>query len=152
MNFKQNNILSERRPRRDFLSYLLGFGFIGWLGAVIYPIFQYLKPPQVVEQFDVSNIKIGKVEEVANNSSKMFKVGNKPGILIRTQEGEFRAFSAVCTHLDCTVQFKKEENVIWCACHNGKYDLNGKNISGPPPAPLARYNVMIQKDEIFVSK
>ena len=119
--------------------------------AVLYTIFLYLKPPKA-QEVDVSNLKIAKTTEIENGSSKMFKIGNKPGILIRTNEGEFKAFSAVCTHLDCTVQYKKDENLIWCACHNGRYDLNGKNISGPPPAPLTPYNITVQKDEIFVSK
>ena len=121
------------------------------LSAVLNPIFLYLKPPKA-QEVDVSNLKIAKTTEIENGSSKMFKIGNKPGILIRTNEGEFKAFSAVCTHLDCTVQYKKDENLIWCACHNGRYDLNGKNISGPPPAPLTPYNITVQKDEIFVSK
>jgi Rieske Fe-S protein len=82
----------------------------------------------------------------------MFKIGSKPGILIRTADGEFKAFGATCTHLDCTVQYKTDEKLIWCACHNGKYDINGKNISGPPPAPLTPLNIVIQKDEVFVSK
>jgi Rieske Fe-S protein len=82
----------------------------------------------------------------------MFKIGNKPGILIKTNEGELKALGATCTHLDCTVQYSKDENLIWCACHNGKYDLNGKNISGPPPKPLTQYNVVVQNDEIFVQK
>lgn len=142
---------SEKQSRRDFLNYLLGFGFIGWVGAILYPLYSYLKPPESPE-VDVSNIKIGKVTDIENNSSVMFKIGNKPGILIRDKNGEFKAFSATCTHLDCTVQFKKDEDLIWCACHNGKYDLNGKNISGPPPAPLTPFNIVIQKDEIFVSK
>ncbi len=142
---------SEKHSRRDFLNYLLGFGFLGWLAAVLYPLYSYLKPPAAPE-VDVSNIKVGKVADIENNSSVMFKVGNKPGILIRTSSGEFKAFSATCTHLDCTVQFKKDEGLIWCACHNGRYDLNGKNISGPPPAPLTPFNIVIQKDEIFVSK
>ena len=142
---------SEKQSRRDFLNYLLGFGFLGWVGAILYPLYSYLKPPEAPE-VDVSNIKIGKVTDIQNNSSVMFKVGNKPGILIRDKNGEFKAFSATCTHLDCTVQFKKDEDLIWCACHNGKYDLNGKNISGPPPAPLTPFNVTVQKEEIFVSK
>ncbi|HEY3251705.1 MAG TPA: Rieske (2Fe-2S) protein, partial [Ignavibacteria bacterium] len=101
---------------------------------------------------DVSNIKIGKASEIENNSSLMFKNGNKPGILIKTKDGELKAFSATCTHLDCTVQYKKDEGLIWCACHNGRYDLNGTNISGPPPKPLTPFNVIVQNDEIFVVK
>jgi cytochrome b6-f complex iron-sulfur subunit len=146
-----NSIYSEKQSRRDFLNYILGFGFLGWLLAVLYPIYSYLKPPKAPE-VDVSNLKLGKVEDFAKNSGKIFKMGNQPGLLIRLTDGKFRAFSAVCTHLSCTVQYKPDEKIIWCACHNGKYDLNGKNISGPPPAPLTPYNVSVKNDEVFVSK
>jgi Rieske Fe-S protein len=143
--------LSEKHSRRDFLNYVISAGFLGWIGAVLYPLYSYLIPPKSPD-VDVSNVSIGKASEMENSSSKMFKIGNKPGILIKTKEGDLKAFSATCTHLDCTVQFKKDENIIWCACHNGKYDLNGTNISGPPPKPLTPFNVVVQKDEIFVQK
>jgi len=142
---------TEKTSRRDFLNYVLGIGFFGWIGAILYPMYSYLVPPKSPE-VDTSNISIGKASEIENNSSKMFKIGNKPGILIKTKEGELKAFSATCTHLDCTVQFNKDENLIWCACHNGKYDLNGTNISGPPPKPLTPFKISVQKDEIFVQK
>ncbi len=140
-----------KKSRRDFLNYILSIGFFGWIGAILYPLYSYLVPPKSPD-VDTSNISIGKASEMENNSSKMFKLGNKPGILIKTKEGELKAFSATCTHLDCTVQFNKDENLIWCACHNGKYDLNGTNISGPPPKPLTPFNIVVQKDEIFVQK
>jgi cytochrome b6-f complex iron-sulfur subunit len=41
---------------------------------------------------------------------------------------------------------------IWCACHNGVYDLSGKNVSGPPPRPLEAYDVHVRGDEIYVSR
>ncbi len=147
----KNHLTKDKSSRRDFLNYILGIGFVGWIAAVIYPISMYLKPPKAPE-VDVQNLKIGKVNELENNSSKMFKMGGKPAILLKTKKGEFRAFYATCTHLDCTVQFKSDDEIIWCACHNGKYDLFGKNISGPPPRPLGKINVTIQKDEIYVSK
>jgi cytochrome b6-f complex iron-sulfur subunit len=147
----ENSIYSEKQTRRDFLNYILGFGFLGWLIAVLYPIYSYLKPPKAPE-VDVSNLKLGKVEDFPKDSGKIFKMGNQPGLLIRLPDGKFRAFDAVCTHLSCTVQYKPDEKIIWCACHNGKYDLNGKNISGPPPAPLTPYKVSIKSDEVFVSK
>jgi len=146
-----NSIYSEKQSRRDFLNYVLGFGFLGWLLAVLYPIYSYLKPPKAPE-VDVSNLKLGKVEDFPKDSGKIFKMGSQPGLLIRLPDGKFRAFNAVCTHLSCTVQYKPDEKIIWCACHNGKYDLNGKNISGPPPAPLTPYNVSVKNDEVFVSK
>ncbi|HEY5125039.1 MAG TPA: Rieske (2Fe-2S) protein [Ignavibacteria bacterium] len=146
----ENLNLEKKQSRRDFLNYVLGIGIFGWLAATIYPLYLYLKPPKAPE-VDVKNVKLGNVNEIEKNSSKMFKFGNKPGILVRTAEGDFRAFNATCTHLDCTVQYKKEEGLIWCACHNGRYDLNGKNVSGPPPRPLTPISITIQKDEIFVS-
>lgn len=143
-------IFPEKQSRRDFLNYILGIGIAGLAGAFLYPIFQYLKPPKAPE-VDVKNIDLGKADDIPNNSSKMFKVGNKPGILIKTESGELKAFNATCTHLECTVQYKPDEKLIWCACHNGRYDLNGKNVSGPPPRPLTQYNVINQKGEIFIS-
>lgn len=144
-------LFHEKYKRRDFLNYILSIGFLGWIGAILYPLYSYLIPPKSPD-VDVSNVSIGKASEIEANSSKMFKLGNKPGILIKTKEGELKAFSATCTHLDCTVQYSKDENLIWCACHNGRYDLNGINISGPPPKPLTRFDIVVQKDEIFVKK
>jgi Rieske Fe-S protein len=90
--------------------------------------------------------------DVKVNTGEIFKFGNRPAILIRTPAGELRAFSAVCTHLACIVQFRPDVRHIWCACHNGHFDLNGKNIAGPPPRPLEQYVVKVRGDQIVVSK
>ena len=72
---------------------------------------------------------------------------------MKTPGGELHAFTAICTHLACTVQYREEKQDIWCACHNGIYDLNGKNVSGPPPRPLDPYKVQVAADgKILVSK
>jgi Rieske Fe-S protein len=43
------------------------------------------------------------------------------------------------------------ESVIWCACHNARFDLDGRVISGPPPRPLASYAIHEDADgDIFV--
>ena len=148
-----NNV--QQKPvsnsRRNFLKYLLGTGIIGFLASIFYPLIAYLKPPKQTE-VQVSSVKAGKISDIPKDSGQIIRFGNKPVILIRTKSGELRAFSAVCTHLNCTVQFRKDLELIWCACHNGKYDLTGKNISGPPPRPLEPYRVVIKGDEVFVSK
>ena len=51
------------------------------------------------------------------------------------------AFSATCTHLDCIVEYRPGVKKIWCNCHDGQYDLNGRNVGGPPPRPLTPYTV-----------
>lgn len=140
---------SNKPKRRDFLNILLGTGFIAWLGALFFPVFKYLEPPEV-EEVKVSNVKVGAVDDMEKDSGKIIKFGNKPVIVIRKKNGDYVAFSAVCTHLDCIVQFRKDYNQIYCACHNGRYDLNGRVASGPPPAPLQQYAVTIKDSEVIV--
>ena len=137
--------------RRRFLDYLLGTSAVATLGAIVYPILRFMSPPQVIESTENSVIA-AKVSEVPVNSGKIFKFGSKPGILVRTDSGELKAFSAVCTHLECIVQYQSETKQIWCACHNGHYNLSGKNVGGPPPRPLEEYKVNTRGDEIVVSK
>ncbi len=137
--------------RRGFLKYILSGGLIAFIGSVIYPIIAYLIPPKQTE-VKVSSVNVGKIKDIPPETGQIIKFGNKPVILIRDAKGEFHANSATCTHLDCTVQYKKDQNLIWCACHNGKYDLNGKNISGPPPRPLDPYKVTLVNDEVIVSQ
>ena len=138
-------------PRRKFLNIMLG-GILGTVAsAVLYSIVKFILPPEI-PQAVLSNVVAGKVGDLQPNSGKIFKFGNKPGILIMTPSGTYKAFSAICTHLDCTVQYRSDFQHIWCACHNGRFDLNGKNIAGPPPSPLEEYNVAIVKDDIIVSK
>lgn len=137
--------------RRSFLKYLLSGASLALAGFILYPILAYLKPPKS-KSLEINSVKVAKLGEIPVDSSIIFRFGNKPGILIRKSKDDFRAFDATCTHLDCTVQYKKELGVIWCACHNGKYDLNGKNISGPPPKPLNPYKVVIQGEDIIITK
>lgn len=137
--------------RRKFLNYLLGGGLIGWIGSVLYPIFAYLVPPKVPEA-NVNAVKAGAAGDFPLNSSQIVKFGRKPVILIRDDAGQFHAFAATCTHLDCIVQYRTDSKQIWCACHNGIYDMRGHNVSGPPPRPLDEFAVNIINDEIVISK
>ena len=141
----------QRENRRDFLKYVLGGGVVAWLAAVVYPILAYLKPPKQAE-VEVTNVKAGKVSAIEKESGTIVRFGTKPVLLIRDAAGDFRAFSGTCTHLDCTVQYRKDMGLIWCACHNGTYDLNGRNISGPPPRPLEEYRVILQGEDVYLSK
>jgi len=142
---------TDQSSRRKALNWLLGGGVVAWLGAILYPVVRYLQPPEMPEAV-VSSVKAGTVDEVPVDSGKIFKFGNQPGILIHTPDDQWRAFNAVCTHLGCIVQYRDDLDQIWCACHNGHYDLQGRNISGPPPRPLEEYDVNLQGNDIYVSK
>lgn len=142
--------------RRSFLDVLLSVGFVSTAAAVAYPVSRYLVPPATGEPATASAVATT-LAALRPNSGLLFKFGNRPGIVVRTADGEVRAFSAVCTHLDCTVQFKADTSQLWCACHNGTYDLNGTVVSGPPPRPLERYVVNLRggepgQEEIVVSR
>lgn len=137
--------------RRQFLNFILGGGLLGWLSSVLYPVISFLNPPKKAEA-NIQSVKAGLIEDFPVNSGKIIKFGRKPAILIRTEDGNFRAYFATCTHLDCIVQYRTDLQQIWCACHNGLYDINGLNISGPPPKPLEELTVNIVNNEITVSK
>jgi Rieske Fe-S protein len=149
MNQAQDNPASPKR--REFLDYLLGTSIGATLLAIFYPIVKFMIPPRVVESAE-NSVVAGSVKEIAANTGKIFKFGTKPGILVRTPAGELKAFSAVCTHLDCIVQYRPDTKQIWCACHNGQYNMSGQNVGGPPPRPLEEYVVNTRGDEIVVSK
>lgn len=137
--------------RKRFVDWLLGTSLGGFVAAVVYPVAKYLVPPEIAESAVNSVVVPFKAGDLASNSGQIFKFGNRPGILVKTPGGELRAFSARCTHLDCTVQYRDDLGEIWCACHNGHYDLNGKNIAGPPPRPLDPFDVNVRGDQIVVS-
>lgn len=137
--------------RRGFLDGLLALSVGALAAAVIYPIIRYLSPPRVPEA-TTNRILAAKKPDLATEGWKIFPFGSEPGILIEVDPGVYRAFSATCTHLDCTVQFDKGSRRIWCACHNGFYDLNGRNVAGPPPHPLTPYTVQVEGDDIFVTR
>ena len=141
----------DAHKRRDFLKHLLTGGLFGLGAIILYPLISYLKPPKQSE-VEESVVLAGKISEIEKGSGKIIKFGNKPVLVIKTPDDKLKAFSATCTHLDCTVQYKTDMGLIWCACHNGKYDLNGRNIAGPPPRPLDEFRIILKGDEIYVSR
>lgn len=145
-------VVEHEATRRRFVNWFLGSSAGAFLAAVLYPVSRYLIPPPVEESTAKSVTLPMKSADVKPNSGQIFKFGSQPAILVRTPTGELRAFSAICTHLNCTVQYRADINHIWCACHNGHYDLNGKNIAGPPPRPLDSYVVNVRGDQIVVAK
>ncbi len=140
-----------RPPRRRIVEVLLGGGLFASVVSFVYPVLRYLIPPPVAD-LGADEVVASKVGDLRPNGSKVFRFGTRPALLLMTAEGEYRALSAVCTHLSCTVQYRNDLHQIWCACHNGLYDLSGRNISGPPPRPLEIFQVHVRGDEIVVSR
>jgi len=119
--------------------------------SVVYPLARYIIPPDVPEA-QTSRVVAGHDGDLKPNEGKIFRFGDQPGILVRLADGSYRAFSATCTHLSCTVQYRSDLKELWCACHNGFYDMKGQNIAGPPPRPLDEYIVNLSGGDIVVTR
>jgi len=142
---------ASNQTRRSLLSWLLGGGVSASLASFFYPVLRFLNPPHITEAA-VNEVAAGKAQDLKPNSGKIIKFGNKPALLVRVSETEWKAFSAVCTHLNCTVQYQESSRQIWCACHNGTYDMNGRVVSGPPPNPLEEFAVLVRGDDLVISR
>ena len=141
----------EAPARRGFIKVLLGGGLLASAASFIYPVMRYLVPPKAVDMGG-DTVVAGKVGDLKPNSARIFKFGSRPGLLVMGADGEYKAMSATCTHLSCTVQYRSDVKQIWCACHNGMYDLNGRNVSGPPPRPLEQFDVHVRGEDIVVAR
>jgi Rieske Fe-S protein len=136
------------------LNWLTAGGVLAFLTSVFYPVFSFILPPKSGEA-NVSQVKLPFKRadiEADPKKAKTFRFGRSLGLIVMAGDGALTAMAATCTHLDCTVQHRPDLGIIWCSCHNGRYDLNGNNISGPPPRPLELFSINEVGDDIFVSR
>lgn len=146
--------LSESRKkvsRRRFMGLALTGSVIATVGGVLTPVIGFLWPPAQKTGYGGERVLAGTIAEIPPNSGKVVSVDNKPVIVVNTESGGIKAFSAVCTHLACIVYWHEQRGVIQCPCHDGRFNpSNGHVIMGPPPAPLAEYRVQVDGNEIYV--
>lgn len=147
----ENTTIETPGVSRRLVDILLGSSIIGLAASIIYPLLKFMTPPHL-EEMEQSTVLAAQEGELKPNSGKVFRFGNEPAILVRKPNADYVAFTAICTHLQCTVQYRSDLEHIWCACHNGHYDLTGKNISGPPPRPLQPYGVKEHDHQIWVTR
>lgn len=128
--------------RRGFINWFLGTSIGALFGSVAYPVLRFVSPPEIPEA-SMNQVEGGPTNdpELLEKGYKILRFGAEPVILVRSGEGDFRAFAATCTHLDCIVEYHKDKKRIWCNCHNGEYNLNGQQVAGPPPKPLDAFKV-----------
>jgi len=147
---------AEESPatRRAFLAAGTAAG-CAYVAALGYPVYRYLASPveQQAALAAVSEVTLKDAQKLAPGTALMFRVGPSPAMLIHHRDDSWVALGAVCSHLGCTVQYIAAQNRIHCFCHGGEYDPNtGANIAGPPPKPLRRFDVRVEKDGVVVSR
>ena len=138
--------------RRDFVDIFLGGSLLATIAAFLYPVVRYVLPSRSAGGGVQNSVIAAKAGELPPNTAKVFKFGSAPGVLVNTAEGKLVALSGTCTHLTCTVRFDAETETLFCPCHNGRFDLAGNVLSGPPPRPLETYAVEVSGPDIIVSR
>jgi cytochrome b6-f complex iron-sulfur subunit len=136
---------SSTTSRRHFLDLLLGASLLGWLASIAYPILRYLKPLPQTGPTGPTRLTRDESLKLEQNQFVIVPVSGQRVIVLQAKD-QLCAFSAKCTHEACTVTYLPGQSVIWCPCHDGRFDLNGRVLSGPPPKPLPKYAANRQPD------
>lgn len=93
---------------------------------------------------------IATTSELPVGNHKIFTAADgTPAIVFRTNAGVF-AYSRVCTHQGCSVNFDINKKVLLCPCHGAEFDptSDAKVLTGPAPKPLTKINVAIKGNNI----
>ncbi|MFO0757715.1 MAG: Rieske (2Fe-2S) protein [Byssovorax sp.] len=134
--------------RRDFLNIAVGSSAAAFAVAMAYPAARFVQPRTRV---DKGTATVGKIEDFPIGGAKTVLFHDRPVLVLRSADGQVRAFSAICSHLQCVVGFSAERNQIECPCHQGVYSTEGQVVSGPPPRPLEELVVTINEGSVLLS-
>ena len=136
---------SSPTSRRRFVDLLLSLSVLGWVASIAYPIIRYLKPLPQTGATGPTRLTRDEASKLEQNRFIIVPVSGHRVIVLQSQD-QLLAFSAKCTHEGCTVTFLPGQSAIWCPCHDGRFDLSGRVVSGPPPQPLTKYVAKRQPD------
>ena len=90
------------------------------------------------ETTDELTVKLDDKSELGKvGGSQLFDTPKGKIIVVRTSETAFKAYSAVCTHKGGTLGYNEKTQQLACPLHGSKFDLEGKNASGPAKTPLS---------------
>lgn len=98
----------------------------------------------------------GTAPELTNVITKTADVPVGSGVIVdeivvtQPSAGEFKGFSAICTHAGCTVN-EVVDGTIDCPCHGSKFNLDGSVANGPATKPLESKAVTVQGDSIVLA-
>ena len=149
--------------RRDFIKATVAT--IGSLiGAVIaVPSILFLLSPSLKTEENTDLIDLGPLEDYPVGIPTRFdftltkvngweRTATNYGLyVVRKSDSEVRVFSDICTHLGCRVTWHPDQEHYISPCHDGHFDILGKNISGPPPRPLDEFITKIENGNLSVT-
>lgn len=142
----EDNPLPPSR-RRLFLTMMLGGIGAALAAAAGWPVWRYLSPPGSAGGKGRVAVPRSRVEV---GGAHFFQFRGHPAVLLQRSPGVFVAFSAICTHLGCIVQWLPDRGEFLCPCHAGRFAGDGKVLGGPPPKPLELIPVVLAGDDLLV--
>ena len=141
-------VINDNISRRRFLSSaFMAIGVGLGVGTLFTRFGQFLIPAPKPKRFE--EILIARETDIPAKAPLPIEIGGNKALLLRTDDG-LVAFSRKCTDLGCLVSWDSSREEFVCPCHQGVYDKTGKNISGPPPRPLDRYEVVKKGEMVYV--
>lgn len=145
----------EDVSRRKFVQVAVTGVTLAYVGAIGYPLYRYLNAPVEDAQAAaaVKEVLLEGADKLEKGTALIFKFGVRPAMLIHHLDDTWIALNAVCTHMGCTVSYDKTKDAIVCACHGGVYNSHtGENVSGPPPRPLNKFEVVVNTGSVLVKR
>lgn len=98
---------------------------------------------------------IAQASEVPDNSAKAFTAADtgQPAVLVHLESGDFVAYSSVCTHRACLVNYQPQTQKLACPCHGSVFDpAHGAAVDqGPAKIPLPPIDIAVQNGEVILS-
>ena len=142
-------IVHDDVGRRRFLSQaVMGFGLLFGMSTLAVRFLQFLVPSRRARRYE--SVLIGTESQIPPGGAVPMDLGGQKILVLRTNEGVV-AFSRRCTDLGCLVSWNKEREEFLCPCHQGVFDKTGRNIAGPPPRPLDRFQIVKKGEQLYVS-
>lgn len=92
---------------------------------------------------------LAKTSEIPVEGGKVYP--EQQVVVVQTEAGSFKAFSAICTHMRCTVSGVEDGSII-CRCHQSRFSVTDGSVqSGPAPAPLPERAITVEGDSIILA-
>ncbi len=96
-----------------------------------------------------TGVNLGKKSHIPVGGGKIF--ATEKVVVTQPAAGDFKAFTAVCTHQGCTVS-TISNGIIKCPCHGSEFSIKDGSVKGgPAPAPLAEKTVKVHNGNIVVT-
>ncbi len=148
--------------RRDFIKSTAAIvgGIIG--AGILLPAIGFLFGPAWRKDEDNALVDLGPLDQYPIGTPRFSqftrtkvngweRTGMSYGVfVVRPDETQVHVLSNICTHLGCHVAWHPNLRHYVSPCHDGHFDILGKNISGPPPRPLDEFKTKIEGGRLFI--